>query len=169
VSEVPEALEPLAFLLGRWRGRGEGCWPTVGRFEYEEEMSFEPGGAGEDFPFFTYRERAWNPEEGTVLHSEQGFWTLEGGVVAVTLAHPIGVTEIGEGSVNGGEIRLASSRIAQASTGLPVTGLLRTYRADDGELTYEISMSTDDVPMTRHLAATLRLDRERPLRSTRIS
>ena len=34
-------LAPIAFLLGNWRGQGEGEYPGVEPFHYTEELSFE--------------------------------------------------------------------------------------------------------------------------------
>ncbi|MEX0991047.1 MAG: FABP family protein [Actinomycetota bacterium] len=152
---MTEALRPLEFLLGTWAGGGEGDWPTVGRFTYLEEMRFASGGGGEDFPFLEYTQRAWDPETGVTMHQERGFWRYGGDRVDVTLAHPIGVTEIGEGEVSDHSIRLVSTRVMQATTGLPVTGLLRSYRLEGEDLLYEISLSTGEVPLTRHLTGKL--------------
>lgn len=33
-------LQPIAFLLGTWRGEGEGGYPTISGFKYGEEVSF---------------------------------------------------------------------------------------------------------------------------------
>jgi len=152
---VTGALLPLEFLLGTWTGGGEGDWPTVGRFTYLEEMEFTLGGGGEDFPFLVYAQRAWDPETGVTMHQERGFWRYGGDRVDVTLAHPIGVTEIGEGEVSDHSIRLVSTRVTQATTGLPVTGLLRSYRREGESLLYEISLSTGEVPLARHLTGKL--------------
>jgi hypothetical protein len=140
-------------LLGTWRGRGKGSWPTSDDFSYEEEMVFEPGHGGDDFEFLAYRERAWNAETGETIHAERGFWRFhEDGGVDVTLAHPIGVTEIAEGHVDAaGTITLVSERIGVGGKGLPVTGLRRVYRRDGDRLRYEIDLASEEVGMTRHL------------------
>jgi hypothetical protein len=31
---------PLSFLLGKWRGEGEGTFPTIAPFRYGEEILF---------------------------------------------------------------------------------------------------------------------------------
>lgn len=43
-SELHPALEPLSFLLGMWRGDGEGTYPRVEPFRYREELSFDDVG-----------------------------------------------------------------------------------------------------------------------------
>ena len=65
----PDA-EPLRFLLGTWRGRGRGEYPTVETFDFEEETAFSHAGAA----FLSYRLRTWSPASGAHLHSELGFW-----------------------------------------------------------------------------------------------
>ena len=37
-------LEPVAFLLGRWKGEGEGGYPTISSFQYIEEVQFGHAG-----------------------------------------------------------------------------------------------------------------------------
>jgi hypothetical protein len=40
-TPVPHpAVAPLAFLLGKWRGEGEGSFPTISPFRYGEELLF---------------------------------------------------------------------------------------------------------------------------------
>src|SRR6266513_472924 len=38
---VDPDVEPIAFLLGTWRGEGEGTWPEAEPFRYTEELVFE--------------------------------------------------------------------------------------------------------------------------------
>jgi len=133
----------LSHLVGRWAGRGEGTWPSSGPFTYSEEMTFEDGGGGPDFSFLTFAEHAWDPNSGRTFHRERGFWTADGASVSVVLAHPIGVTEIAEGTIDGRGIELAAMRIERASNGLEVTGYRRRYTVDGDVLIYEQSLATD--------------------------
>jgi hypothetical protein len=59
-------LAPIAFLLGTWRGEGEGVYPGVDPFRYTEELSFEPVGD----PLLV-TESSWTPD-GAPLHFERG-------------------------------------------------------------------------------------------------
>lgn len=38
------AIAPLSFLLGRWKGQGEGGFPTINSFAYGEELLFSHSG-----------------------------------------------------------------------------------------------------------------------------
>jgi len=155
MSEEPfEDVKAISFLLGTWRGRGSGEWPGADPFEYEEEMTFGEGLAA--FEFLTYVQRAWKPGTEEILHREVGFWrAFAGGVVDVSLAHPIGVTEIGEGKVEGSSVRLSSTTVGRASNADQVTALVRRYEVQGDTLTYWLSMATQKVPLTTHLTAKL--------------
>ena len=56
--ELPAGLEPIAFLLGTWRGEGEGVYPGVDPFRYTEELSFEHVGDA----FLLVTESSWTPD-----------------------------------------------------------------------------------------------------------
>ncbi|MEX1046118.1 MAG: FABP family protein [Actinomycetota bacterium] len=149
-------LRQIEFLLGTWRGGGEGDWPGADHFVYEEEIRFEDGGAGADFPFFSYLERSWDPQTGETLHKEAGFWRChEGGAVDAVLSHPVAVTEVTEGRLEGSSIVLSSKAIARASESDPVTRLERRYAINRDTLTYELEMATEDVVLTHHLSGRL--------------
>ena len=145
-------LAELAFLLGTWRGGGEGEYPTIDPFAYEEEIRFWHLGSR----FLAYAQHAWAPGENQALHSELGFWRLaENGRVDLCLAHPLGLTEIAAGELVGSEARLASLDVPRGPAGLPVTRLERRYRVEGDSLEYELWMATERTPLARHLTGRL--------------
>ena len=144
-------LEPLAFLIGSWRGEGEGEYPGFDRFRYTEELSFEHVGD----PFLLVTESSWTPD-GAPLHFERGtLRPVDEGRVDLTLAHPIGVAEVSEGTVDGTNVTLRSTAVVRAATGSPVTEIERRYQLEGGRLSYELEMAMEGVARTFHVRATL--------------
>ena len=43
-TELNPALTPVSFLLGTWRGEGEGQYPSIKPFRYREEIRFTHNG-----------------------------------------------------------------------------------------------------------------------------
>lgn len=153
-SFVPHPdLASLRFLLGTWRGEGAGGYPTIGSFRYGEEMIFEDVGDR----YLLYRQSSWTLDESAPVHFERGF--LRPGMdpmrVELTLAHPLGLAEVGEGQVDGTSMDIASDQVIRTTTGDAVTALRRRYRVQGDVLTYEIDMAMDETPMSLHLAAEL--------------
>jgi hypothetical protein len=147
------AVDPqLAPLLGTWRGQGEGSFPGMGSFPYEEELRLEEVG-----PSLAYSQRAWDPASGQVLHAEVGIWRPgEGGTVVATISQARR-TEVAEGTMADGRVELASTATAAARGATPVTATRRWYAVSGDELTYELAMATGDMAEpVRHLAGTLR-------------
>jgi hypothetical protein len=146
-------LDPLAFLLGTWRGGGSGGYPTIEPFRYTESICFEHVGD----PFLLYSQESWLEEGAAPLHFERGFVRPAGpGRVEAVLAHPLGLTEVAEGSLDGGRLDLASTTMGRTSTGDAVSGLVRRWRVDGDRLTYELDMEMDTTPMSLHLTGELR-------------
>jgi hypothetical protein len=144
--------EPLAFLLGTWRGEGEGEWPRGEPFRYGEEMTFEHVGDA----FLMYSQRSWMLEDGAPVHFERGFFRPGGtGRVELVLAHPLGVAEVAEGTVADGTIDVASTSVSTTTTGSPVTVLQRHLEVHGDRLRYELHMAMHEVAVMRHLAAEL--------------
>ncbi len=149
---LDESLRTLAFLLGTWRGEGRGEYPTIEPFLYEEEMWFEHVGD----TFLLYEQASWSPADGGPIHFERGFLRPgEPGRLELTLAHPIGLTEIAEGTLDGTEFELTSTGVGRTTTGLSTTAVIRRYRIDGDVMRYRTEMATDETPMALHLEAEL--------------
>ena len=145
-------LEPLAGLLGTWRGEGAGEYPTISPFRYGEEVRFWHVGK----PFLAYAQRTWSLEDDRPLHSETGYWRAKpGGMVEVVLAHPTGIVAVQEGRQHGGRIDLRSTTTAMTATAKRVTALQRTFDLDGDRLTYTLAMAAVGQPLQHHLAAEL--------------
>jgi hypothetical protein len=147
----PDA-QALAFLLGTWRGEGEGEWPRGEPFRYGEEMTFEHVGE----PFLMYSQRSWSPEDEGPIHFERGFLRPGGsGRVEFVLAHPLGIAEVAEGTVRGELIEVATTAVALTGTAKAVTELSRRIEGRDGELRYELHMAMRDIALTSHVRSRL--------------
>ena len=153
IGRLPGAAAPLAFLLGTWRGGGRGEFPTMEAFDYREQMTFDHVGDA----FLLYVQRSWLATDGTPLHFERGFLRPgEGpGDVELTLAHPLGLTEVSEGRLEAGVMELTSTNVGRTGTGMPLRSLHRRYRVEGEHLRYELDMETDSTPLGRHLTGDL--------------
>ena len=152
VMDVHPAIEPIAFLLGRWSGPGRGFYPTIKDFTYTETLTFAtiPGK-----PFLTYHQATTSPE-GRPMHTEVGFFRPVGdGAIEVVLALPTGQTELLEGTVSPGEITLENSRVVNTSSAKHVDATRRSYRLAGTTLHTEFGMAAVGQPMTGHLVSDL--------------
>lgn len=147
---------PIAFLLGRWEGRGHGDYPTIETFEYGQEVVFSQNGK----PFFFYTSRTWLLDaEGTAvrpLAMESGFWRPRpGNELEVVLAHPTGFAEIWYGSIEGAKIEIDTDLVARTKTAKEYTAGKRLYGLVDGALMYAYDMAAVGQPLQPHLWAKL--------------
>lgn len=149
-----EDIASLSFLLGTWEGGGSGRYPTIEPFLYGERVVFDHVGDA----FLTYGLESWLIDDGSPLHLERGFLRpgAEPGEVELTLAHPLGLTEVSHGTLEGPSLTLSSVTIGRTHTGSEVTGVVRRYRVADDVMRYELDMAMDAIPMARHLDGELR-------------
>jgi hypothetical protein len=146
------ALEPLAFLLGTWRGDGQGEYPTIRPFRYREEVRFWHTGKA----FLVYTQRTEAADDGRALHAEMGYLRAVGADrVEMVLAQPTGFAEIETGTVQGRRIELTSTVVSRTPTAKGVSAVARTIWLQDDVLQYELGMAMDGGPLTHHLRARL--------------
>jgi hypothetical protein len=111
VFTIPEGLHPdlnpLAWMVGTWRGKGRGDYPTIESFEYAHEVVFNHDGR----PFLNYYSRSWIiDKDGEIIRpagSETGFWRVKpNNVLEVVIAHNTGIAEGWVGTFDGPKIQL---------------------------------------------------------------
>ena len=147
----------VAFLLGTWRGKGDGHYPTIDSFEYLEEVTF--GHVGK--PFLTYTQKTRNAKTDEPLHAEAGYLRVVGDAqVELVLVQPSGIVEMHHGTVDGSTITFVLDSVQVTSTAKSVTDVSRTLEVTsqpDGTavLTYDLEMAAVGEPMTHHLHAEL--------------
>lgn len=146
-------LAPLEQLLGSWRGRGRGRYPTIASFEYEEEVRFWHTGR----PWLGYEQRTRHPETGAPMHSEAGYWRpLAEGRIEIVLSHAFGICEVQEGRIAGNRIEVESTSLVSTASAKEVDAVTRVFVLDGDLLTYQLGMALGGQPMQNHLAAELK-------------
>jgi hypothetical protein len=151
MTDIAAPLQPLAFLLGHWRGRGRGDYPTIESFEYEEEVTFNHVGK----PFLIYQQRTWDAS-GTPLHTESGYVRPVGTDGAeLVIAQPTGITEIHAGPLEGHTLRLVTQSVGVSPTAKEVRAVARTLTVVDDTLSYRLDMEAVGQTMQYHLEAEL--------------
>ncbi len=159
-----ERLQPLAFLVGTWRGLGVVGYPTITGSRYEQEVVFAHDGR----PFLSYTSQSWLVDDDGVRTRpsarEVGWWRPgpEPRDVEVMLAHPTGIVEVYVGEVVFSRVEMATDVVARTATAKEVTALKRLYGLvggeDDGErdLAYAVDLAAVGQPLQSHLSARLR-------------
>jgi len=140
-------------LLGAWSGAGRGQYPTIDPFSYEETVEFSHVGK----PVLSYRQRSTHATDGHPLHGEAGFIRMVGSDgVELVIAHPNGIVEVSEGTLERSTILLSSTFIGRTKTAKQVSMIERDLMIDGDTLRYSLRMSAVGQPMSTHLDAELR-------------
>ncbi|HHV20088.1 MAG TPA: FABP family protein [Propionibacterium sp.] len=149
MHEAAAALEPL---LGTWRGKGHGEYPTIPSFDYDDEWEFTENGK----PFIRFVERTWM--DGEARHTEMGYLRCPSpGVVEIVAAIPSGQAECGSGTVAAGDglVVTTEATVANNESAKQVDRIVRRFEVDGDTLTYVMDMAAVDQPLTLHLTAKL--------------
>lgn len=149
------SLDPVATLIGTWRGPGRGEYPTISSFDYTEEVTFTDVGK----PFLHYVQRTRSPEDAP-MHTETGYLRVTSGDgVELILAQPTGQTELAEGPLVSGPDGFTCelhSRVVNAASAKHVDATIRRVELTGDTLATTFAMSAVGVPMTHHLSSELR-------------
>lgn len=150
-------------LVGVWRGRGQGGYPTIEGFHYAQEVTFSHDGR----PFLHYESRSWLIEEDCTpirpAFREIGWWrpvTAKDGTdeLEVLLSSPTGIMELYVGrvlSMSPPKIELVTDAVVRTVTAKEVTAGQRLYGIIDGALMYAQEMAAVGQPLSPHLSARL--------------
>lgn len=147
------SVAPLSFLLGKWRGEGEGTFPTIAPFCYGEEILFSHHPSK---PVISYTQRTWKAASGEPMHAESGYWRPRpDGSVEVVIAQSTGLAEVQKGSYDAEKktVTLQSELVGNASK---VKQIARAFQVLDGELSYIVQMATITNSLQPHLKALLK-------------
>uniref|UniRef100_A0A7I4FRJ7 THAP4-like heme-binding domain-containing protein n=1 Tax=Physcomitrium patens TaxID=3218 RepID=A0A7I4FRJ7_PHYPA len=107
-------LQPLSFLLGTWRGQGEGGFPTIQSFKYGEEIKLWHSGK----PVIAYSQKTWKAASGEPMHAESGYWRPKpDGSIEVIIAQSTGLAEVQKGIYDAERkmVQLQSDAVCNAS------------------------------------------------------
>lgn len=144
-------IQPLAFLLGTWNGKGRGEYPTIDPFEYDEEISINHVGK----PFLFYHQRTWRRPGGAPLHTETGYFRMGDAGVELVLAQPSGIAEVHVGSLDGSTIDLKSTGVLLTPTAKQIVTVGRRLETTGNGLRYRLDMEAVGQPFQFHLEAEL--------------
>ena len=145
--------------LGRWHGKGEAFFPSIGHYFYEETLRIEKDA---ERPFFFYEQQVWITDETGVRernsHWESGFINiLEDGSLQMNNAQNNGRTEVLRGHYDPATKTITLASIAFSNDPRMVKTARRWSLPSEGVLKYEMDMEIQAVkPLQSHLAATLK-------------
>lgn len=155
--EIPEDLNEnlygLAWMIGRWEGRGKGTWPGEGEFEFSHQIDIDHNGG----PYLFFLSQMFDLDaEGNATRTrtiETGFWRPDGkGNVEVLLCHPEGYSEVWFGSVTGAKIELVTDSVMRTATAEQAyTGGQRLFGQVEGDLMWSFDRATEDVALQPYM------------------
>ncbi|XP_022886423.1 UPF0678 fatty acid-binding protein-like protein At1g79260 isoform X2 [Olea europaea var. sylvestris] len=144
-ATVHQAVQPLAFLLGTWRGQGEGRFPTISPFAYSEELNFSHS-----------PNKTWKLNTNQPMHAESGYWRPQiDGTIEVVIAQSTGLAEVQKGTFDAEQriVKLKSALVGNASK---VKQITRVFKVGNEELSYVVEMATNLNDLQPHLEASLK-------------
>ena len=160
--QIPDNIHPncapLAWIIGSWRGNGQGDYPTIEGFHFGQEMLFQQDGR----PFIHFMSRAWiEDDEGTVIREaaqETGFFRpQEDRTLEVVMTHNTGFVEVWHGELHPDQPRfeIVTDAVARTTTAKEYSGGKRLYGYVNGDLLYAYDMAATGHELQPHTHAQL--------------
>lgn len=161
-------MKPLTWLIGEWKGTGNGGFPTMDPFDYDNHIrvSFLEEAFNQD-PLIHFEEIVWIKENGVrkFKHWETGFFKpTEDNRIQFYVSHNTGRIEVTYGhwikiDSNKRSFELAlESDFIRNDKDLKVTH--RSYRKfilENEKMSYALQMSTEDIyNRSHHLSAEMK-------------
>lgn len=159
----PAELAHLSWLIGDWGGIGEGNYPTVKPFRYEQNAQFACDGRD----FLEYRAISWIVDEQNnrlrPSDTETGYLRPRpDNGVEMLLAHPTGfvelwlgrveVTAMVDGRITGARMELTTDAVVRSDSAMDVSAGHRLYGLASGRLLATYDMVAMGHPLANHTA-----------------
>ncbi len=167
VGVLKNPAEPLTWVLGNWKGKGNGGFPTLRPFEYMDHMRFKViDEAFEIEPLIHFEEIAWVIEGTKTIfkHWETGYFKpTPDGRLQLYICHNTGRIEITYGfyleldlEKRSFKLEFESDFIRNDEGTIATMASKRILMYDGSKLKYNLEMSTSDVRGLRsHLTSVL--------------
>lgn len=156
---LPPALAPLAWLVGRWEGAGVVGYPTITSVQFGQEVSCSHDGR----PFLEWQSRTWLLNDAGIrvrpLAVELGFWrVLDNGEIELLLTHPTGVVEmyVGERDPARPAVELRTDGVLRSPAAKEYNAGARRYGLVDSQLLWVMDMAAVGHGLQSHLSAKLK-------------
>ncbi|HYN30422.1 MAG TPA: FABP family protein [Dermatophilaceae bacterium] len=160
--DLPPALAPLAWLVGRWEGAGVVGYPTM-----EESLHFgqEVVCRHDGRPFLEWHSHTWllDADGARVrpLATELGVWRPvaegpDGTNVELLLTHPSGIVEMYAGRADPAKVELRTDGVMRSPHAKPYAAGHRMYGYVQSNLMWVMDMAAMGEPLTSHVSAELK-------------
>ena len=156
---LPPALAPLAWLVGRWEGFGLVSYPTIEKAQFSQEIVCTHDGR----PFLEWQSRTWLMDAAGTrvrpLAVELGFWrVLEDGEIELLLTHPTGVIEMYVGRRDSAKpsVQLSTDGVLRSPAAKEYNAGTRVYGLADSQLFWAMDMAAVGQRLQSHVSAQLK-------------
>jgi hypothetical protein len=156
---LPPALAPLAWLVGRWEGAGVVGYPTIESAHFGQEVTCSHDGR----PFLEWQSRTYlldaDGNKVRPLAVELGFWrVLDNGEIELLLTHPTGVVEMYVGRRDPAKptVELRTDGVLRSPAAKEYNAGTRMYGLKDSQLLWVMDMAAEGQSLQSHVSAQLK-------------